>query len=349
MKKIFILPYSAMLKLLLIIFLIHLLPGCDKPEVYSTQGGFPDSPVNLKFLNSEYDDYNSNIPPGEYNSITFIFSSNRNSKGADFDLILYTLIVNYPFETEVLAFGESYGITTVHSDLRPIDSLYNTSANEFGPYIYNDSDPNNLHIDGWSEYFLFYTQEKEGQLDIIYLYNKFNEIQTIHDRFHWVGPNPVTSLNTGKYNEGYISIEGDSLYYCSDVNGDFDIFIKTVPDSLSVLEFVDEPNDGVYVPVEILNSNGDDKCPYVVGDFMVFTSNRPGGFGGYDLYYSKKVNGEWSSPSNFGSTINTEYDEYRPIVSRYDSIRNDLMIFSSNRPKGLGGFDLYYVGITESK
>lgn len=78
---------------------------------------------------------------------------------------------------------------------------------------------------------------------------------------------------------------------------------------------------------------------------MVFTSNRPGGYGGYDLYYSKYKEGKWQSPVNFGNRINTKYDEFRPIVRLEDEFKNDFMLFSSNRPEGKGGFDLYYVGI----
>ena len=82
---------------------------------------------------------------------------------------------------------------------------------------------------------------------------------------------------------------------------------------------------------------------------MVFVSNRAGGIGGYDLWYSKKIGEEWSYPQNFGSPINSGYDEFRPIIIKYSEIRNDLMIFSSNRFGGFGGFDLYYVGINETK
>ena len=78
---------------------------------------------------------------------------------------------------------------------------------------------------------------------------------------------------------------------------------------------------------------------------MVFTSNRAGGYGGYDLYYSKFVSGKWLKPVNFGAKINTSADEYRPIIRREEGFDNDFMIFSSNKAGGLGGFDLYYVGI----
>jgi len=78
---------------------------------------------------------------------------------------------------------------------------------------------------------------------------------------------------------------------------------------------------------------------------MVFASNRAGGFGGYDLYYSRWENEQWSTPINFGEKINTSSDEFRPIVREEWEFENDIMIFSSDRQGGAGGFDLYYVGI----
>ena len=78
---------------------------------------------------------------------------------------------------------------------------------------------------------------------------------------------------------------------------------------------------------------------------MIFTSNRPGGFGGYDLYYSVFRKGKWSSPVNFGPGINTSSDEYRPVIGYHPDFTNNFLMFSSNRPGGKGGFDLYFTGV----
>ena len=79
---------------------------------------------------------------------------------------------------------------------------------------------------------------------------------------------------------------------------------------------------------------------------LYFSSDRPGGYGGFDLFYSILENGEWSEPINFGEKINTEFDEYRPIlIDEGVSWTQTMMMFSSNRTGGLGGFDLYFVGI----
>jgi hypothetical protein len=59
------------------------------------------------------------------------------------------------------------------------------------------------------------------------------------------------------------------------------------------------------------------------------------------------VDGKWTKPVNFGPSINTSYDEYRPVIKTVTGFTNDFLIFSSNRPGGKGGFDLYYVGVTK--
>lgn len=74
------------------------------------------------------------------------------------------------------------------------------------------------------------------------------------------------------------------------------------------------------------------------GNTIVFTGcNRPRGYGNCDIYFSYKINGEWTEPENAGRSINTRYSEKQPSLSpdgRY-------LYFSSNRPKGMGGMDLW--------
>ncbi|PGH38371.1 MAG: hypothetical protein CRN43_15530, partial [Candidatus Nephrothrix sp. EaCA] len=85
--------------------------------------------------------------------------------------------------------------------------------------------------------------------------------------------------------------------------------------------------------VRELSGDGNDKCPYIINNLMVFTSDRSGGQGGFDLYFSKYGNGSWSPPVNMGDKINSPKDEYRPIVNDFYIGRggglNDLLIFSS--------------------
>ena len=72
---------------------------------------------------------------------------------------------------------------------------------------------------------------------------------------------------------------------------------------------------------------------------IYFSSNRPGGFGGKDLYRVVKLpNGEWSLPKNLGPTINTAYDEDAP----YMDIDGSTLYFASNGHETMGGYDLFF-------
>ncbi len=72
------------------------------------------------------------------------------------------------------------------------------------------------------------------------------------------------------------------------------------------------------------------------GQFVIFTSDMPGGFGGSDLYISRKSEGgSWLMPENLGAGINTHSSEAYPFLNK----KGDLY-FSSNGYDGHGGKDL---------
>jgi outer membrane protein OmpA-like peptidoglycan-associated protein/tetratricopeptide (TPR) repeat protein len=81
------------------------------------------------------------------------------------------------------------------------------------------------------------------------------------------------------------------------------------------------------------------------GNILYFSSNRPGGFGGRDLYTSKRTpRGDWAMPLNMGATINTPYDEDAPFIGT-DGV---TLSFSSNGHKTMGGFDIFTSYLSES-
>ena len=62
--------------------------------------------------------------------------------------------------------------------------------------------------------------------------------------------------------------------------------------------------------------------------------------------YSVFKNGNWNSPVNMGPRFNTASDEYRPVLAYDPEYKNLFIVFSSNKPGGNGGFDLYFTGFT---
>jgi len=71
---------------------------------------------------------------------------------------------------------------------------------------------------------------------------------------------------------------------------------------------------------------------------LYFTSQREDGYGGQDIYYSKKdAKNKWQQPVNIGATINTPYDEEGIFVS----LDGNTLYFSSNGHNNMGGFDIF--------
>ncbi|HNT93440.1 MAG: PD40 domain-containing protein [Bacteroidales bacterium] len=74
------------------------------------------------------------------------------------------------------------------------------------------------------------------------------------------------------------------------------------------------------------------------GKMLFFVSNRPGGLGGMDIWYSTLCSdGRWSRPVNPGKEINTSGDEFSPFIY-FDS---KTLYFSSNGRESFGGHDIY--------
>lgn len=76
------------------------------------------------------------------------------------------------------------------------------------------------------------------------------------------------------------------------------------------------------------------------GNRLYFTSNKPGGLGGHDIYYSDWDNekGEWGEAKNLGNLINTPQEE-RSVFIHPDG---ETMYFSSKGHNTMGGFDIFY-------
>ncbi|MCP3932215.1 MAG: hypothetical protein GY705_24350 [Bacteroidetes bacterium] len=71
------------------------------------------------------------------------------------------------------------------------------------------------------------------------------------------------------------------------------------------------------------------------GNSLYFASDRPDGFGGYDIYVSQKVGNTWSTPENLGSAVNSQGNEVTPYFD------GNVLYFSSDWHNGFGGYDVF--------
>ncbi|MBA3665291.1 MAG: OmpA family protein [Bacteroidetes bacterium] len=112
--------------------------------------------------------------------------------------------------------------------------------------------------------------------------------------------------------------------------------------------YLSDYSDGYWDEYHKLSANVNhpvywDSQPSIAADGLTlyFASDRPGGFGGIDLYVTKKdpKTGIWSIPKNLGPKINTAGDEKTPFIHS-DS---ETLYFSSTGQFGFGGYDIFFV------
>lgn len=339
------------MKNLLKLLVLATLLSCDKDLPFEA-GVFPEDPINLIELNTQYDEMNSNYIPSTLNQdAQFIFSSNSKKMGKDFDFEARFLSFLWDKEVGTLTHRVLSNNTEGYRDFYNKVEELQSDCNDKGPYSYYEK------RGAIGLMFMLYSKDCDGNYKIAG--KEFSE-STFSNR---LSPQEFSfRLFEDNSNEMYPSFMGknfskelsdskmqrpEQLIFSSDKSGSFKLYKLKIPSNQNPFDFLTSASPKEISLIEEVKSNGNDHAPFVSGEFMLFASDRAGGYGGYDLYYSLFVSGKWSEPINLGPKINSEFDEFRPISIReeYSEFENRLMIFSSNRPGGLGGFDLYYVGI----
>jgi len=134
-----------------------------------------------------------------------------------------------------------------------------------------------------------------------------------------------------------ISADGLSLFFTSDRSGGsggLDIWVTT-------RATVDDPWGEPENLGSLINSSGFDFAPCVSADGLTlyFNSDKPGGFGGQDIYVTTRAtkNDPWEEPVNLGAPINTSANETMPSIS-CDGLE---LYFSSSLSGGVGQDDIY--------
>ena len=143
----------------------------------------------------------------------------------------------------------------------------------------------------------------------------------------------VSVLKSDGHESGVcLSADGSELYL---LRSDFD------GQNLYVSEFDGENWSEPYKLPEGINSRYHETHASISSDKSVlfFTSDRKGGYGGLDIYMVRKLpNGQWGTPRNLGSEINTEFDEETPMIHP----DGKTLFFSSDGHKTMGKFDIFY-------
>lgn len=122
-----------------------------------------------------------------------------------------------------------------------------------------------------------------------------------------------------------------SVVRSSDIMGDASLAMTSVRnDALVVDSILPAPvNTPIYWDAQPTTTHD--------GSVMIFASDREGGMGGTDLWYTKRTAHGWSDPVNMGPLVNTPCDELSPFMVSGDT----TLLFSSAGWQTVGGYDLF--------
>ena len=210
---------------------------------------------------------------------------------------------------------------------RPINTV-----EEFNPSV--------LNLDGSFIFNAIYNIPKCNEFYFTKIESKENIYFSKRDNGIWMSPK-ITSFSDESYHDAdpFFALEGNRIYFVSSRPVNFEDDINDYN-----IWYVDRDKNGWGEPTvlpEPINTDNEEYFFSVSNNGNAFfASNRPGGFGSFDIYKTKLMpNGDMSKPVNIGEPINTEFFEYDPYISPDES----LMIFSiDNKPDGFGKSDIYF-------
>lgn len=183
---------------------------------------------------------------------------------------------------------------------------------------------NNLAISGDGKTLIFINSQK-SENRIFYVYKSANT---------WSEAVDITSQirSGGNCFPSSLSYNGKRLYITKYDNFESDIYVSSL-------------SEKGWSGMRKLNGNINSSywdthaCESPDEQVLYFASNRPGGFGGMDIYYSIKIKNDWIKPINAGMQINTFMNDDYPLLIN----GGQTLIFSSQGFKrGKDGYDIYY-------
>jgi len=193
-----------------------------------------------------------------------------------------------------------------------IGNTINTKYSENGPVLSGDQNT------------LVYTQNRDA----------FEKILVSHRTGSTWGTPVEITRQIGSEGDCYataISNDGTELYVINHDDVNSDIFVaKLVKGKWQKMQPIPGKINTKY--------HESSACVSSDGKYLYFSSDRPKGVGGFDLYVAEKTGELWGNVKNLGKIINTDKDEVAPYISSDGKV----LYFSSNGHKTIGNMDIFY-------
>ena len=210
---------------------------------------------------------------------------------------------------------------------------FNTDADESAPLKYN----NELVFSSDRKQGVKLLKQRSGWTgrDFINIYQSELREDGTYDKPKAM-PNKINATNKNCGNPTF-SPDGKTMVFSR--NSDW----ATKRGDYNIMLFSAEATDkGKWKNIEMLsfcnlNANYMHPAFSVTGDTLFYISNRPGGLGGTDIFYSYKKGSKWTRPKNLSDKVNTTSNEGYPFVDAHGKL-----FFCSKGHTGYGGFDIFY-------
>nr|WP_321453299.1 hypothetical protein [uncultured Carboxylicivirga sp.] len=265
-------------------------------------------------FNTDYDEFS----PVVYNDL-IVFSSNRPATGISKNKDIRTgdsFFNLYSIKENKIDFSKNVDLFDIH-----LNSKYND-----GPICF-DTKTN-------TAYLTRNTISQNGKVNVLNLFIAVKRGDAWSNKLQ-----PINLFN-GNYNlaHAYIDIKNQLVYFSSDIPGGYggmDLYVSRIKDG-----FLSKPTN--LGPA--INTIGNEVFPFIANDgTLFFTSDGLPGLGGYDIFFAKPKDNTFTRAFNMGYPINTSSDDFSLFLDETSSIG----YFTSNRPGGAGGDDIYNVVIKE--
>ncbi|SNC74922.1 WD40-like Beta Propeller Repeat [Hymenobacter gelipurpurascens] len=247
-----------------------------------------------------------------------LYYDSLEQKDADLYVPLKTYYDIVEYRKNIVAFRPPKGVYTTMGD------MINSSSEDYGPTLSADADD-----------LIFTSKRKRRGINNVV----DEDLYKAHfENGVWSEAEPLPKPINSPYNEGSacVSKDGKTLYFarceCPTCHGNCDLYVSTfkegqwsVPKSLGTS----------------VNSTAWDSQPTLSPgeDTLYFASDRLGGFGLSDIWYTvKQKNGQWSHAQNMGPTVNTRESEVSPF---YHPLYHVLYFSSRGQLLNFGDFDIY--------
>ncbi len=250
----------------------------------------------------------------------------QNAKGSSFNLADVDKQIEHCYNAKELI---KFPVDVTFENLGPD---INSTAPEYFPFVTSNE-----------EFIVYNTKKDDGSkpMSTGHYYSQVYFSKVTPDGLYSKGKSLSDKINTLDGNEEIIGMSSDGkfmLFYYDNEEGYGDIYIAEFDGkNVNRLKKLDKTINSKHIEIAAAISTD--------GKTIYFASNRPGGYGGVDLYVSRQLpNGKWGPAENLGSEINTKYDEDFPNISADGKV----LYFSSKGHTSMGGFDIFKAELDEN-